>query len=106
MSYRPITQAEARRGVGAPFSDALSLFGLTQGVLVFLHHNKLALKSQWFASNPVLVPVFFAYCIGGMAAGMAGGYFIFGDAGLRRLDLSHKNDSTLTLGGQQANLIQ
>lgn len=98
MSVRPITYSEEQRAVGAPFSDIMALLGLSQGVLYFLHVNKLPLKSNWFA-NPRNIPMFALFSFGGLLGGVVLGNLMYGDSELKRLKEIHQNEKEMLLDG-------
>ena len=44
MSVRPITVAEETKAFGHPFVNIISLFGASQGLLMFLHRSRIPFK--------------------------------------------------------------
>lgn len=49
MSVKPITVGEEIKAYGHPFVNIFSLFGGLQGTLIFLHRQRIPLRSNWFA---------------------------------------------------------
>ena len=91
MSVRPITRSEEQLAFGAPWTNWFALFGATQGVLMHLKFHGQRVTQTWVptAISRFTLPVF---VIGGFAAGATFGVQAFGDAGLRRLYNSHRQD--------------
>ena len=88
MSVRPITESEIRQSAGIPFTNWFTLFGATQGLLMHLSGHKITVQGTWFPStlSRFTMPMF---VIGGATVGGAIGFYLFGDAQLRRLHYSH-----------------
>ena len=101
MSVRPISVGEETKAFGHPWVNIMSLFGGSQGLLIYLHRHRIPFTSNWFA-NPGSVGVFAflvagGYLTGGLVA-MAG----FSDWSLVRLAQSHKQDLALLTDSQNA----
>lgn len=99
MSVRPITVGEETKAFGHPWVNILSLFGGTQGLLIFLHRQRVSFRSNWFA-NPGSLPVFGILVVGGYVTGGLLAMAAFNDNALLRLWKSHQEDKALNVEGQ------
>lgn len=72
MSVRPITVAEETKAYGHPFVNIFSLFGASQGLLIYLHRHQIPFRSNWLASpgtpGKFLFLVLGGYLVGGCVA--------------------------------------
>jgi hypothetical protein len=96
MPVRPVTEAERHQAFGDPFTGILVAFGATQGLLHHLSFNGARLTSNWFP-NKTSFATFTLFVGAGVVLGGATGIIVFGDAGLRRLIFSHRQDQALEI---------
>lgn len=100
MSVRPITVGEETKAFGHPFVNILSIFGASQGLLVYLHRTRIPVSANWFGApgaHPYgLVALLLLGYVGGGALGMAA----FSDWNLVRLANAHRRDRVLLTDGQ------
>ena len=98
MSVRPITVAEETKAFGHSFVNIISLFGASQGLLMFLHRSRIPFRSNWFAA-PGSFGIFTFAVFGGYIAGGAIGMAAFSDWELLRLAYAHKADQQMRIEG-------
>lgn len=99
MSVRPITVSEESKAFGHPFVNILSLFGASQGLLIYLHRLRIPVTSNWFAA-PGSVGLFGFLVFGGYLFGGAVGMAAYTDWSLARLAFSHDKDRKNLTDGQ------
>ncbi|CDW74771.1 UNKNOWN [Stylonychia lemnae] len=91
MSVRPITYGEDTKATGHPFVNIGAVFGGLQGLLYFLHVQRIPFRSNWFA-QPRSFAAFAILAGGGYLAGGIGALLFFTDRELLRLKISHNRD--------------
>ena len=89
MSVRPISVGEETKAFGHPFVNILSLFGASQGMLMYLHRHRIPITSNWFAA-PGSPAGFGLLVVGGYLIGGGIAMAAFSDWPLVRLALSHQ----------------
>ena len=91
MSVRPITFSEENKAFGHPWVNIFATFGATQGLLLYLHRNRIPITTNWFAPPGSLLK--FVVLVGG---GYLFGGFVaigfFADRELLRLHRRHLED--------------
>ena len=88
MSARPITVSEEIKAKGHPWVNILSIFGATQGMLTYLHRQRVPFRSNWLA--PPGSPFKFGILVfGGFYVGGLIGVAAFTDWELIRLYKRH-----------------
>lgn len=96
MSVRPITVGEETKAYGHPFVNILSIFGGTQGLLIYLNRTRIPLRANWFPNGQgrglFLTLVLGGYLTGGFVAMGA-----FSDWNIVRLAQQHKRDRDLNV---------
>ena len=102
MSVRPITVGEETKAYAHPWVNIFSIFGATQGVLIYLHRLRIPVTSNWFAAGTGSLPLFLFLGITGYAVGGGVAVAAFADWPLIRLAQSHKTDRALLTDGQAA----
>lgn len=100
MSVRPITVGEEQKAFGYPFVNVFAVFGGLQGVLMFMHRQRVAFKSNWFA-HPGSFPRFAVLGAGGFLVGGLVGMAVFTDWELIRLYYLHREDKLNLIEGQK-----
>ena len=88
MSARPITVSEEIKAKAHPWVNILSLFGGTQGLLIYLHRQRIPFRSNWLAS-PGSPSRFAVFALGGYLVGGVIGMAAFSDWELLRLYARH-----------------
>ena len=78
MSVRPISVGEELKGQAQPWVGVFSIFGLSQGALLFLNRFKINPRSNWVAS-PGTAPVLALYLLGGLVIGQTTANMFFMD---------------------------
>lgn len=101
MSVRPISVGEETKAFGHPWVNIMSLFGASQGLLIYLHRHRIPFTSNWFAT-PGSKGVFAFLVVGGYLAGGAVAMAGFSDHTLARLANAHKQDLALLTDAQNA----
>ena len=48
MTVRPLTVSEEIKSMGHPFVNIFAVSGALQGILYFLHIQRIPFKSNWF----------------------------------------------------------
>ena len=104
MSVRPITVGEETKALGHPFVNILSLFGATQGMLIFLNRRKIPIQNNWFAA-PGAFSGFLFLVLGGYLTGGCVGMAVFSDWQLLRLSQRHSEDLSLIVDGHSVKSI-
>ena len=99
MSVRPVSVGEEIKAFGHPWVNILSLFGATQGLLVYLHRNRIPVTSNWFAA-PGRPSLFVFLVVGGYITGGTIAMAAFSDWSLIRLVESHRQDNALLTDSQ------
>lgn len=102
MSVRPITVGEETKAYAHPWVNIFSLFGATQGVLIYLHRLRIPVTSNWFAAGAGSLPLFLALGLGGYVVGGGVAMAAFADWPLLRLAQSHQADRALLTDSQSA----
>ena len=103
MSVRPVTQAEELKAYGHPFVNIFPLFGASQGILTFLHLQRIPFKSNWFIHTGT-TGRFLVLSVGGFFVGGIAGLMLFNGWDTIRLLHAHKLDSVHLVHGQKAAL--
>ncbi len=103
MSVRPIPLAEEIKASGHPFVNIFAIFGASQGLLVYLHRQRIPFRSNWLASpgNPRR---FALLVLGGYIGGGLVGMSAFADWDVVRLLAKHQEDIDLRTDGRLAPL--
>lgn len=89
MSVRPITYTEEQKAKGYPFANIFGVLGGLQGLVIYLHHQRIPIRDNWFA-RPGSLGRFSVLVIGGYFVGAFFGSLSFGDRDLLRLFYAHK----------------
>lgn len=98
MSVRPVSVSEETKAFGHPFVNIFSLFGLTQGLLIYLNRTRIPVTQNWFSvGHPAL---FGALVLGGYFVGGAVAMGVYSDWNVVRLMQRHKEDQDLLVEGQ------
>ncbi len=84
MSVRPLSVGEETKAFAHPWVNIFSLFGASQGVLIYLHRHRIPFQSNWFAAPGR--PSVFLFLVGaGYLAGGGVAMAAFSDWSLVRL---------------------
>ncbi len=94
MSVRPISVGEETKAFGHPWVNILSLFGASQGLLVYLHRHRIPITANWFAA-PGRASVLAFLVAGGYITGGVIGMVGFSDWSLARIAHIHHKDLEL-----------
>lgn len=99
MSVRPITLSEEIKAKGHPFVNIFAVFGLTQGLLIYLHRLRIPVQNNWF--GPHGSPLgFVLLTVGGYVVGGVIGMAAFTDYPLLRLYKAHRQNKIFNIEGQ------
>ena len=94
MSVRPITQAEELKAYGSPWKQLGGLFFGLQGVITYLHWNKLHAGVNMIPNTRAFIQLLLLGG-GGYLVGSLLGYTFFGDQELMRLYRTHWLDQRI-----------
>lgn len=99
MSVRPVSVGEEIKAFGHPWVNIMSLFGASQGLLVYLHRHRIPITANWFAA-PGRPSILAFLVVGGYIAGGSLAMAAFSDWSLIRLVESHRQDASLLTDSQ------